>query len=66
VKHPASGQDRVTMSLPWINASRRVVFLVTGQGKSAALDAIARGGSDLPAALVQPSSGHLRWLAERL
>lgn len=55
---------RATLTLPVINAARHVMFLVTGQEKA---DALARvhAGEPLPAAMVQPSDGHLTWLVDR-
>jgi 6-phosphogluconolactonase len=52
---------RVSFTLPLIDAARRVVFLVSGEGKA---DAVARAFSDspdtsAPAALVEPASGDL-------
>jgi 6-phosphogluconolactonase len=55
---------RVTLTLPVINASRNVVFLVRGAGKAGALARI-RAGEPLPAGLVQPDSGQLIWLVDQ-
>lgn len=59
--------DRVTMTLPLINASRFVGVLVTGKGKRNMLSAIERRQSDpaaieeLPILGVRPIGGELRW-----
>ena len=55
---------RITMTYPAINSSRRVAFLVTGREKAAVLQAIRAGGSQVPAARVQPV-GELFWFVDR-
>lgn len=56
---------RLTMTLPVLNAARHVWFLVTGQGKA---ERVAQalgyqdGGSDLPAARIQPAQAPHWWL----
>ena len=57
---------RVTLTLAAFNAAREVVFLVAGSDKA---EALARAFGDpadssAPAALVRPSSGGLRVLAD--
>jgi 6-phosphogluconolactonase len=54
---------RITLTLPIINASRHVLFLVSGTAKA---DALARvyAGELLPAALVRPTPGQLTWLID--
>ena len=58
---PQDPRERVTLTLPVINAARHVLFLVTGRDKASALRAVvAADGEDAsrpPAALVQPVSG---------
>lgn len=44
---------RMTLTYPVINAARRVLFVVTGGDKAAALAAIRSGSDDLPAARVR-------------
>jgi 6-phosphogluconolactonase len=55
---------RITMTYPVIDSSRRVAFLVTGQEKTAILQAIWAGGSQVPAARVRPV-GELFWFVDR-
>ena len=55
---------RVTLTLPVINASRHVLFLVSGDAKAVALARISVG-EPLPASLVQPSHGQLTWLMDK-
>jgi 6-phosphogluconolactonase len=55
---------RVTLTLPVINASRRVMFVVSGANKAPVL-ARVHAGEALPAGLVQPRDGRLIWLMDR-
>jgi 6-phosphogluconolactonase len=61
---PQLNTDRVTFSLPLINAAKSIAFVVTGQSKAQVLKQILEpdpGGPTLPAALVQPTSDTLDW-----
>jgi len=67
VRHPQSGQDRVSITLPVINAARMVVFMVTGAAKKAAVSDIRESWpqtGSLPASRVRPHPGRLRWLLD--
>jgi 6-phosphogluconolactonase len=55
---------RITMTYPVIKSSRRVAFLVTGSEKEVIFRAICAGGSQVPAARVQPV-GELFWFVDR-
>ena len=58
---------RITATLPLINASRRVVFLVQGRDKAGAVRLAlhpADGAPPLPAALVAPDDGTLTWMLD--
>lgn len=58
--------DRITLSLPVINAAGRVLFLVTGAAKSAVVHKIIKQpGANLPAQLVRPQNGRSIWLLDR-
>jgi 6-phosphogluconolactonase len=62
--HPTTGQKRITLTLPVINCSRKVTFLVSGQTKKALVTSIIkRKGSSkkFPAARVIPVKGELEW-----
>ena len=65
---PRAGTFRVSMTLPLLNAAREVAFLVAGDAKANALrDTLGRGPAPhrLPAQLVRPTTGSLRWLVDR-
>lgn len=56
--------DRVTFTLPVLDAARSVVFLVAGADKTVALSDVLSGSSSLPAAMMRPPGG-VRWLVDR-
>jgi 6-phosphogluconolactonase len=57
--------ERITFTLPLINAAARVMFLVAGAEKAKMLKAVLKEPtSALPAALVRPN-GRLTWLLDR-
>ncbi len=63
----ALGEWRITLTLPVLNASRRVVFVAVGEEKRAAVAAILRrkrGSASLPASLVKPRRGSLIWILD--
>jgi 6-phosphogluconolactonase len=62
----ASLPERITFTLPLINAAARVMFLVAGAEKAKMLKAVLKEPtSALPAALVHPTEGRLTWLLDR-
>lgn len=66
VSRAAPDHDRVTLTLPVINRSSAVIFLVAGKNKAAILKAVLDGpGSGLPAGLVRTSQGQTVFLADR-
>jgi 6-phosphogluconolactonase len=59
---------RITLTLPVLNAARRVAFLVSGADKAAALHEVLEGdapGEKYPSKLVKPSNGKLIWFLDR-
>jgi 6-phosphogluconolactonase len=60
--------NRVTVSLPVINAAKVVVLLVTGENKAVRVDQVfkerASGAPRLPAARVAPRRGELHWFLD--
>lgn len=59
---PAS---RITLTLPAINTSRHVLFLVSGSSKAEILhQVLSTPGGPLPAQRVHPRAGELTWLVD--
>ncbi len=58
--------DRVTLTLPLLNQAELVLFLVAGEDKAAVLREVRVETPDaLPAGMVMPERGELRWLVDR-
>ena len=67
-KHPESGQLRVTLTGPVINASDEVVFLITGNSKTLRVAQIVnreQQATNFPAAHINPTSGNLYWFLDQ-
>lgn len=65
--HPETGQQRITATGKLINHARSIVFLVTGEAKSAVVATILEKGKGLekfPASMVHPINGELYWLLD--
>jgi 6-phosphogluconolactonase len=57
---------RITMALPVLNAAKNVWFLVTGNKKSDIYKRVQEAANPaLPASLVDPASGQLRWYIDK-
>ncbi len=58
-------RDRLTLTLPALNASRHVLFLVSGSGKRDALRRVFESAADpsLPVARIRPA-GTLTWMVD--
>lgn len=67
-KDPKTGVRRMTLTLPVINAARRVLFLVCGAEKAATLRAVLHHEQDppLPAELVVAPEGERLFLVDEL
>lgn len=59
---PTEPPDRITLTLPVLNAAAHVAFLVTGPDKERALRGVVDGS--VPAALVRPQAGELLWFLD--
>ncbi|NUP95243.1 MAG: 6-phosphogluconolactonase [Planctomycetaceae bacterium] len=59
--------QRITLTLPMLNESRAVLFLVAGSDKVDALRELFHGDPEarpLPAALVRPREGNVTWMVD--
>ncbi len=64
---PQLRAERMTLTLPVINNARHILFLVTGEDKAEALQAVLYGErrpSTYPAQAVKPVDGTLTWLVD--
>lgn len=57
-------EDRITLTIPVLESSRVLAFLVTGSDKSAILKQVMDGQSNLPAASIKPT-GSLYWFLDQ-
>ena len=62
--------DRVTLTLPVLNAAQHAVFLVSGTGKAAVVRRILAApdtaeGAPLPAQRVRPTDGRVTWIMDK-
>lgn len=65
--HPDSGQKRVTLTGPVINAARYVCFLITGESKKERIQEIFEDeeiANTYPAYHINPSHGELIWFID--
>jgi 6-phosphogluconolactonase len=64
---PSPGEWRLTLTLPVLNAGRRVVFLVAGEDKASVVGTLLLkkpGCRKLPASRVRPPRGSLVWILD--
>jgi 6-phosphogluconolactonase len=66
-KNPATGQERITLTLPAINHAKQITFLVVGQNKAERLkDVLSESDTSekFPAQAVKPVNGNLELLVD--
>jgi 6-phosphogluconolactonase len=66
-RNPATGQDRITLTVPVLNHARQITFLVLGQNKAQRLRDVfsaSEASQQFPAQAVRPVSGNLEWLVD--
>ncbi|MDB6152626.1 MAG: pgl [Chthoniobacteraceae bacterium] len=59
---PKPPPQRITMTLPLLNAARHIAFMVDDNSKKGVIDEILGGHSRYPAAAIQPDAGQVTWL----
>jgi 6-phosphogluconolactonase len=62
---PKPPPERLTLTLPVINAARAVLVMVQGASKKDALQHVLQRDPALPASLLAPSDGELQFLVDR-
>lgn len=62
---PKPPPERLTLSLPVLNAAGAVLFMVQGAGKREALGRVLGRDPALPASRVQPTDGELAFIVDR-
>lgn len=62
---PKPPPDRLTFTLPVINAARAILFTVQGAGKREALARVLQRDPALPASHVQPVEGELQFIVDQ-
>jgi 6-phosphogluconolactonase len=62
---PKPPPERLTLTLPVINAARAVLFMVQGASKRDALAGVLRRDPAIPASHVQPVDGELQFIVDR-
>ena len=64
---PRLDDERVTLTFPFLNNARQIVFLVTGPSKTETLAKVLTADRDLnhlPAQGIQPNDGELHWITD--
>ncbi len=64
---PWYGSWRTTLTFPIINRAREVIFLVSGKSKASIVHRLMTAAGpavELPASLIRPENGNLRWMLD--
>lgn len=61
---PNVNAQRISITLPLINAARMIIFIATGSQKAEIVKAVIGGNSRYPASRVKPATGTLFWLLD--
>ena len=61
---PKPPPERITLTLPVLNAARQVIFIATGSSKAELLPQVLKPASRLPAGMVRLAAGQLHWLVD--
>jgi 6-phosphogluconolactonase len=65
---PKLATERITLTVPTLNAAAAIVFLVAGTDKADALAAVLQGPEqpeEYPSQLIAPANGTLTWMVDR-
>jgi 6-phosphogluconolactonase len=62
---PKPPPERLTLTLPVVNAARAVLFMVQGASKREALARVLRRDPGVPASQIQPVDGELQFIVDR-
>ena len=68
IRHPETGQERITLTMPVINNAARITFLTSGSGKAGVVKELLEGKDGArayPASRVNPYQGALEWYLDR-
>lgn len=64
-KSPVPPEDRVSLGLPVLRASKATMVLATGRTKAPRVAEVLRGNSTLPVAMARPEQGEWVWFLDR-
>ena len=57
--------QRLTLTIPTLNAAARVIFLISGAEKAKVVKATLTGGAILPGSMIRPTDGTVTWIVDR-